>query len=114
MRDRAPSDPPLRETAHTLQKGDFDVNIYQAEDQVRQAGSLAYTADTPTHQYYSAAGQLRAVQRYRFVSSGSANGVFEEYRYDALDRRVLVLARHCTPPAPLCPGATLCGTLWNS
>ncbi|HEX9483410.1 MAG TPA: RHS repeat-associated core domain-containing protein, partial [Gemmatimonadaceae bacterium] len=114
MTDRATSGAPLHEIAHTLQKADFDGNIYQSQDQVRQAGSLAYTADTPTHQYYSAAGQLRAVQRYRFVSSGSANGVFEEYRYDALDRRVLVLARHGTPPASLCPGATLCATLCNS
>jgi RHS repeat-associated protein len=50
------------------------------------------TVDTPTRSYYGADGKLRAVQRH-VQFPGSAKGTWEEYRYDPLGRRVMVIAR---------------------
>ncbi|CAN5821292.1 hypothetical protein BH11GEM2_BH11GEM2_05720 [soil metagenome] len=69
------------------------------------------TTDTPTQNYHGWDGRLRAVQRYRIVSSGQ-DGTWEEYRYDALGRRVLTIARPSgTPPGCATAGMTYCAPL---
>ncbi len=57
-----------------------------------------------TRTYYSADGQTRVVQRYH-VNPTSHDGVYEEYRYDALGRRVLLRSRK--PTSPPAGGGTL-------
>jgi RHS repeat-associated protein len=109
LQGRATSNP-LFERETLTQSADLDGNVIVSQDQIKRADST-YTLDTPTRQYYSATGQLRAVQRYRLLGAGSGNGVFEEYRYDALGRRVLVISRHGTPAAALCAPASVCAGL---
>jgi RHS repeat-associated protein len=73
-----------------------------------------YTTETATNSYYSADNRLAAVQRY--VNGGSQTGSWEEYRYDALGRRVLTRARRDAPD--LCNNSTVCvsfveRTVWD-
>ena len=118
---RETSAAPQREGEIFRQSADADGNLEQSQDQTRQPFAIGHevTLDTPTRQYYSAAGQLRAVQRYRVIGQDNGafvfrnNGVFEEYRYDALGRRVLVLARHVMPAGSRCTPAALCEPLCN-
>ena len=58
--------------------------------------------------------QGHVVQRYRWVSDSQAAGTWEEYRYDALGRRVLTIARSGgTPPGCAAAGLTYCPLLCN-
>jgi RHS repeat-associated protein len=69
------------------------------------------TVDTPSRNYYGWDGRLRAVQRYRWTAGGQ-DGTWEEYRYDALGRRVLTIARPSgTPPGCAAAGMTTCAPL---
>jgi RHS repeat-associated protein len=113
MTGRGTTTAPLSERETLTQSADLDGNVVASQDQIRARDS-SYTLDTPTRQYYSATGQLRAVQRYRLIGAGTVNGVFEEYRYDALGRRVLVISRHGTPAAALCSPAITCAILCNT
>src|SRR3712207_5932341 len=72
----------------------------------------APTVDNPTHSYYGPDGKLRAVQRHVQLSGG-AKGTWEEYRYDALGRRVMVVARPGGSRHPGCDtlGLQLCAGL---
>jgi len=78
-------------------------DLYQKVDfagNVRDAGELIYLCDplwefsrqVATHYYYRADNRLKVVQRYDVFSGADKNGTWEEYRYDALGRRVLVHA----------------------
>ncbi len=73
----------------------------------RNFNSGTYVLYGATRTYLSADGQTRVVQRYQ-VNSNIGNGVFEEYRYDALGRRVQMRSRK-TPTPP--PGGGLLATL---
>lgn len=64
---------------------------------------LKYAA---TRTYTSADGQTRVVQRYQ-VNITVNDGAYEEYRYDALGRRVLMRTRKTTSP-PATGGTALC------
>jgi RHS repeat-associated protein len=70
--------------------------------------------DVPTRNYYGWDAQLRAVQRYNYVSGGNQYGTFEEYRYDALGRRVMTIAREASRP-PACDSASMgnCAAVCN-
>lgn len=70
-------------------------------------GTYAHFAATRT--YTSADGQTRVVQRYQ-QSDSVLNGAYEEYRYDALGRRVLLRTRKTTTPPP---GGGLLAALCN-
>jgi RHS repeat-associated protein len=86
----------------------------------------AYLIETAGLNYYGWDGKLRVAQRYAYVDGGSnENGAFEEYRYDALGRRVLVVTqRDGSYPAcdslyacePLCTGMHDCESkvLWTT
>jgi len=69
-------------------------------------------SDNPTRYYYGADKKLRAVQRHD-VAGGGGRGTWEEYRYDALGRRVLIVARPGVSPTPGCTaaGKTYCVTM---
>ncbi|MDB4906771.1 MAG: hypothetical protein JWO05_1555 [Gemmatimonadetes bacterium] len=84
---------------------DFDKSVldYDHAGQTIWTGQQTYTRAGPdsvilasyylTRQYYNAAGQLAAVSRSGDKQSRATRPVFEEYRYDALGRRVLVRSR---------------------
>jgi RHS repeat-associated protein len=57
------------------------------------ACSLVQTGRTRSLSYYGAEGRLRFFQRFGNDSSASTRAVYEEYRYDALGRRVMLRSR---------------------
>ncbi len=65
----------------------------------RNFNSGTYVLYGATRTYLSADGQTKVVQRYQ-VNSNIGNGVYEEYRYDALGRRVLMRSRKTPTPPP--------------
>ena len=76
-----------------------------------------YETDDQARNYYDAANRLRAVQHYNFLPSGDSRGTFDEYEYDALGRRIVVVSRrHEGLPAcnnnngPVC-NTTICNTV---
>ncbi len=78
-------------------------------------GSDAFSADpipTETRSFYDAADRLTYFNRHvNYVTPGEAGGVFEEYRYDALGRRVLVRSRRpstCSSPCEAYVARTVC------
>ena len=72
-----------------------------------------YEADDQVRNYYDAANRLRAVQHYNFPGVGDTHGTFDEYEYDALGRRIVVVSRRhenlpaCTNGATCCETATV-------
>ncbi len=79
-------------------------------------GSDAFTADpipTETRSFYDAADRLTYFNRHvNYVTPGEAGGVFEEYRYDALGRRVLVRSRRPSTCSSPCE-AFVSRTVWD-
>ncbi|MGQ0639902.1 MAG: RHS repeat-associated core domain-containing protein, partial [Gemmatimonadaceae bacterium] len=76
----------------------------------RNLSSGDYTHYAATRTYSTVDGKTHVVQRYQ-VNSTISNGAYEEYRYDALGRRVLMRTRKTTtPPAGGGLLAALCGT----
>jgi RHS repeat-associated protein len=67
---------------------DADGHLVTSHQLVWPAQGSTPTTDTPTRHYYALDGKLRAVQRHN-----QGRGTWEEYRYDALGRRVMVIAR---------------------
>ncbi len=67
--------------------------------EVQRLFNSTYLLYGATRTYLSADGQTKVVQRYQ-VNSSVGNGVFEEYRYDALGRRVLMRSRKTPTPPP--------------
>jgi RHS repeat-associated protein len=82
------------------QKFDADGHLI-ASHQLAYDGTL-YTIDTPTRYYYGNDGKLHAMQRHTYPLG---YGAWEEYRYDALGRRVMVILRGNEGETPGC-GAT--------
>jgi len=103
--------------------------MYQKEDQLGQSfsnGRLIKQDEivrNPTsgdvelqlaaRHYYSADDRLAAVQRYSYRSASERDGTWEEYRYDALGRRIMTRARRDTTGSydsfvsgPLCQSIT--------
>ena len=77
-------------------------------------GQYTYPADEQVRAYYDIANRLRALQRYNILDTlGDARGTFDEYEYDALGRRIVVISRRaggipaCNPLAWTCI-TTLC------
>ncbi|HEY2855278.1 MAG TPA: RHS repeat-associated core domain-containing protein [Gemmatimonadaceae bacterium] len=70
--------------------------------------SGGYDADDQVRNYYDTANRLRATQHYLDVSTGVDHGTFDEYEYDALGRRIVVISRR-NDPMPAChPSIQLC------
>jgi len=64
--------------------------------------------------YYGGDGKLRVVDARARTSSSEESATWEEYRYDALGRRVQVLAREwCTGARIECNHATVRRTVWD-
>jgi RHS repeat-associated protein len=75
------------------QKVDFAGNVRDAGQLVELCDPIwAFSRQVATHYYYRADNRLKVVQRYDQFSGSDKNGTWEEYRYDALGRRVLVHA----------------------
>jgi len=88
---------------------------YQTVD---SQGNVELSSRTASRHFYDAADQLIAVQKYSLKPDGSVGtdyfGTWEEYRYDALGRRVLVRNR----PDSLCDQSAQCKpfiqrTVWS-
>lgn len=73
-------------------------------------GSGTETVSSFTMNHYGGDGKLHASTRYNFLGS-SHGGAWEEYRYDALGRRVLVISRSGTPQACIDANASGCVAL---
>jgi len=77
--------------------------------------SGGYDADDQVRNYYDAANRLRATQHYLDISVDVDHGTFDEYEYDALGRRIVVISRRndsmpaCHPSISLCI-TTMCST----
>lgn len=70
-----------------------------------------YEADDQVRNYYDAANRLRAAQHYNFLPSGDSRGTFDEYEYDALGRRIVVVSRrHENLPACNNNNGAVCNT----
>ena len=110
---------------------DPDLNFPVAFDSLRQTVDLAghtirsqhlvrdkvgdYTTDTPTRNYYGWDGMLRAVQRYNQLPGLVPVGIWEEYRYDAMGRRVMTIERKgAEPPACALAGMSVCARLCST
>lgn len=70
-----------------MQRHDRAGNVYW--DHAIQRVSYSVFHEWPTHSYYSIDQKLVALQRSTSGQQDVGPGVFEEYRYDALGRRVL-------------------------
>lgn len=68
-----------------------------------------YVHYAATRTYLSADGQTKAVQRYLVRNNTQLDGTYEEYRHDALGRRVLLRTRKPNTP-PAAGGTGLCNT----
>jgi len=72
-----------------------------------------------THYYYGSGDELRLTNRHVGVGSGSdVGGLFEEYRYDALGRRVLTRSRSTvagcgSAPSTPCAQSYMERTVWD-
>ncbi|MGH7720300.1 MAG: RHS repeat-associated core domain-containing protein, partial [Gemmatimonadaceae bacterium] len=97
-----------------------DTSYYDAAGNVVRLTRVTSGSVEAVASYYGADGRLRTVDRRlcatwnNCLPPGWARGAYEDYRYDALGRRVLVRARHDT----LCIGSTTClstiqRTVWD-
>ena len=82
----------------------------------KQCGGEYCRTDAQMRSYYGADDKLRIYNRHVGISEVSqAGGIYEEYRYDAFGRRVLVRSRTttgCTDPNSLC-GSYIERTIWD-
>ncbi|HEY2854904.1 MAG TPA: RHS repeat-associated core domain-containing protein [Gemmatimonadaceae bacterium] len=98
---------PQRQTETLLQQFDPDGNVSQRFLLIAEL-SGGYDVDDQVRNYYDAANRLRATQHYLDPSIGVAHGTFDEYEYDALGRRIVVISRRndsmpaCHPSIQLC------------
>lgn len=100
--------PSFNQERDTLtQTFDVDGQLTRSQHQGRDR-SNAVTVETILRNYYGRDGTLRVAQRYSDTPTGAA-GAWEEYRYDALGRRVMVIGRISTPSAACTDaGLTFC------
>jgi YD repeat-containing protein len=63
---------------------------------VRNPTTGDYEYQLAARDYYSADDRLMAVQKYSWRPAGVRDGTWEEYRYDALGRRIMTRARRDT------------------
>jgi RHS repeat-associated protein len=100
--------------------GELERYVYDA------AGNIIFQVNANTQaqslsdlaQYYGGDGRLRAVDRRNHWGAGNYKTIWEEYRYDALGRRVWVRTRYgCNPlPSegdPQCALNTVQRTVWD-
>ena len=100
---------PVREDERFVQSYDADGNVSLRYLDIKQL-SGSHTTDDQVRNYYDAANRLRALQRYNTLpSAGTERGTFDEYEYDALGRRIVVLS-HRKAQVPACTGISLCIT----
>ena len=119
---RSTTGAPVRELDQLAQTIDIDGNVYRSQDLVQRVVDNHWTMDTPAIDYYDAEGRLRAAQRYAWYSDNAGspatlNGSFDEYRYDALGRRVMVISHRgdgAGLPGCTAAGMSICETLCNS
>jgi RHS repeat-associated protein len=106
--DIATSPDPGRTTSDETRRAyDESGNVqrgYQLVEGTTSSGANMYTRVLQEHSYYGADEKLRAFQQYddRFSEGSSFSrsaGVWEEYRYDPLGRRIVVRTRR---ESPLC------------
>ena len=89
---------------------DLDGNTRVSQHQTRDRTGT-YTRDTPSRTYVGGDERVRAIQHYD-QRPGAAVGAWEEYRYDALGRRVLVIAnKDQRPPGCDQAGISVCAAL---
>ena len=108
-------------TAATNYMGRLDSTYYDRSGNIMYengappgyAGNVVHGATWDKTSYYGSDGKLHAADHRNFLPTGAStlDAVFEEYRYDALGRRVLVYTHH------FCSGNVgddnfLCGPLW--
>jgi RHS repeat-associated protein len=83
-------------------------NLTSSATNTRDANTLDWTSYTGSRHYYDGENRLAMVQRYSGFPAAydpvtgwywSADGTFEEYRYDALGRRVMTQVRRTGAPA---------------
>lgn len=94
---------------------------YRERYQYDRAGNTIFQAGVGGNwsdlaQYYSSDGRLRVVDRRNRFSFDEYRGVWEEYRYDALGRRVWVRTRHYCSNVTAdreCPFNTVQRTVWD-
>ncbi|HYW12858.1 MAG TPA: RHS repeat-associated core domain-containing protein [Longimicrobium sp.] len=92
----------------TFNNYDFSGNLASWYQGVTSEGAWRRTVDARS--YYGMDERLRAFQKYDMVPTGSqgrTSGLFEEYRYDPLGRRVAVRTRR---PAAMCNQPQQCYT----
>jgi len=93
---------------------DFSAGRLLRQDEiVRDPNTGTVSLELGARHYYEADDRLMAVQRYSYRSAGFQDGTWEEYRYDALGRRVFTRARRepsttydATISGPLCVSST--------
>ncbi len=76
------------------QKVDASGNVLIMDRATRHClvGNHEHTQVVAQHSYYRADNRLMAVQRYEALADWDTKGTWEEYRYDALGRRIMVNA----------------------
>ena len=96
---------PQNRTASTLYPDQVGTGI-PTSGAVARTGEVQQNFNTKAYVHYAATrtyttvdGKTHVVQRYQ-VNGTVSNGAYEEYRYDALGRRVLMRTRKTTTPPP--------------
>jgi len=76
------------------QKVDAAGNVHIMDQSSRHCliGNTSFTHLVAAHSYYRADNRLMVTQRYEELTNNDTKGTWEEYRYDALGRRVYVRA----------------------
>ncbi len=76
------------------QKVDAAGNVHMMDQASRHCltSDVSLTQVVAAHNYYRADNRLMVVQRYEALTNPNTKGTWEEYRYDALGRRVYVRA----------------------
>jgi len=102
---RAPTCAPSSSFLDQLnQSADVAGNVTLGDELHLSCASTNYSKLNHTNSYYSADNRLAAVELYD--GTGSAGGTWEEYRYDALGRRVMTRTRReqilCSQTLPSC------------
>jgi RHS repeat-associated protein len=106
---------PQQATEVFAQGFDADGNVAQRFLVIKEQNAGGYDADDQVRNYYDAANRLRAVQHYNFPSTFVARGTFDEYEYDALGRRIVVVSHRkenipaCHPDVSICT-VSICNT----
>jgi RHS repeat-associated protein len=88
--------------------------LIRQDEIVRDPNTGDVTLQLAARLYYQADDRLGAVQRYSYRNSGTRDGGWEDYRYDALGRRIMARVRRkadglydASFSGPLCQSTTI-------